>query len=235
MTASKPRQPSVAEFAKNSDSCRHRQNFSQVLLQKLTFPLTLAILLPGCVSLEPVDDNTKFYIIDPTPIETDKVEKANANPHIYFPKVNLPVYLSSSKLTIRQSGTELVFQEAHRWAEPLEDSILRALTNNLCATLPEDWTGSHYPNRRTHAHGYEVQLEIENFEGRTGKEDTPPTAHFIGRFQIYSQPKYLDHRKLEHHQHFHYSAPWPDADPTQLPEALSGLVQQLSQEIYKAF
>jgi uncharacterized lipoprotein YmbA len=198
------------------------------------FLLTLATVQPGCVNLDPVNDNTKFYIIDPTSEAKEKSSKQDPNHHIYFPKANLPVYLSSSKLTIRQSGTELVFDDAHRWAEPLEDSILRALTNNLCEALPEDWTGSHYPNRRTHAYGYEIQLEIDNFEGRTGNGKEPPSAHFIGSFQIYSQPKYLDSRELKYHQQFKYQTHWPKADPTKLPEALSQLVKQLSTEILNA-
>jgi uncharacterized lipoprotein YmbA len=184
--------------------------------------------------LDPVEDNTKFFIIDPTPVEIDPVEKKDANPHLYFPKANLPSYLSSSKLAIRKSGTEVVFVDGHRWAEPLEDSVLRAITNNLCVVLNEAWTCSHYPNRRTHAYGYEVQLEIDNFEGRQANGDEPSSAHFIGRFHIYSQPKYLDQRKLTYHQQFHYTLPWPDADLAQLPGILSKLVQQLSADIYKA-
>ncbi len=192
------------------------------------FSLLILTLFPACVDLEPQVDNSRFYILDPTPIGGEPEEHDAAHPSVYFPQITLPSFLTTTKLAVRESGTELKFYENHRWAEPLDDSLLRALVSHIRSGLPENWTITNYPNRRSDAKGYEVQIQVEQLEGNTAG-----TAHFVGQFQLYSNGDELRTRQLEHHEHFHFTTTWQHDEPAELPQKLSILVQQLSEAILK--
>jgi uncharacterized lipoprotein YmbA len=194
----------------------------------LFFPILIALLFPACVDLEPQADHSRFYILDPTPIGGEPEKNDAAQPYIYFPQITLPSFLTTTKLAVRESGTELKFYEDHRWAEPLDDSLLRALVSHIRSGLPENWTITNYPNRRSDSKGFEVQIQVEQLEGNAAG-----TAHFVGQFQLYSNSDELRTRKLEHHEYFHFTTTWQYTEPSELPGKLSILVQQLSEAILK--
>ena len=197
----------------------------QTLVLTLVLPV-LCITFTSCINLEPIDDNTRFYIIDPTPNEGPAIEKTQNNPYIYFQQIPLPAFLSSSKLAIRHSSTELRFVEEHRWAEPLDDSLLRAMVSHIRKGLPKTWNITHFPNRKTDKEGLEIQIQVEQLEGNVAG-----TAHFSGQFQIFSHRENDLDRELLHHQHFHYTTVWNKNEPAELPGKMSILVQQLSETI----
>ena len=186
----------------------------------------LSLTFSSCVNLDPIDDNSRFYIIDPTPNEGESIEKSNVHPYIYFPQIPLPAFLSSSKLAVRHSGTELRFYEDHRWAEPLDDSLLRALVSHTRKGLHSNWTITNFPNRRTDERGIEIQIQVEQLEGNISG-----TAHFAGQFYIFSHMENNLDRELQDHQHFHYTTTWNSSEPSDLPGKMSILVQQLSETI----
>ncbi|MGD8640296.1 MAG: PqiC family protein [Gammaproteobacteria bacterium] len=45
--------------------------------------------------------------------------------------IQLPKYLDRSPLVIRGDGSEVIINDLHRWAEPLEDNFTRILAENL--------------------------------------------------------------------------------------------------------
>jgi uncharacterized lipoprotein YmbA len=186
----------------------------------------LCLFLSSCVNLEPMDDNTRFFIIDPTPNQREPLEKSSIHPSIYFPQIPLPEFLSTSKLAVIHSGTELRFYETHRWAEPLDDSLLRAMVSHTRKGLPKNWTITNFPNRRTDEKGIEIQIEVEQLEGNVAG-----TAHFAGQFHIFTHMENNLGRQLLHHQHFHYTTTWNSSEPAELPGKMSILVQQLSETI----
>ena len=202
-------------------------HFSKPSTRVLSFLAPIfGLIFSSCVNLEPIEDNTRFYIIDPTPKERDQLEKSNIHPFLYFSQIPLPAFLSTSKLAVRHSGTELRFYENHRWAEPLDDSLLRALVSHTRKGLPSDWTITNFPNRRTDEKGLEIQIDVEQLEGNVAD-----TANFAGQFHIFSHMENNLDRQLLHHQHFYYTTTWNSSEPAELPGKMSLLVQQLSETI----
>ena len=79
--------------------------------------------------------------------------------------VNLPAYLDRDVIVTRLSPNRLKVNNAHRWAGPLKEEILRILAANLKTACPNvnvrthPWTGDDKPDIR-------FRVTIQNFEGR---------------------------------------------------------------------
>ena len=111
------------------------------------------LLLSGCV-IQPVPDNSRYHILDhPAPLGEERLDIDTQTPHLHIAQIDLPSYLDGKKLAVRKTPTEIEFSETHRWVEPLEDSISRALTSHLRGRLPENWIFTSYPGRRSSSLG----------------------------------------------------------------------------------
>jgi uncharacterized lipoprotein YmbA len=80
--------------------------------------------------------------------------------------VTLPGYLDRSQIVIRMSENQVALAEWDRWAEPLDENILRVLEQNLVRLLP----GSSYtafPWYDAAGPDYGVAIEIGRFEADT--------------------------------------------------------------------
>jgi uncharacterized lipoprotein YmbA len=189
--------------------------------------ITFFLLLSGCINLQPVADNSNYHLLDHSSVlKTEPMALPSETPHIYFSRIDLPTYLDNKKLAIRKSPTEIQFSEIHRWVEPVEDSLSRALASNIQESLPEDWTVSNYPGRRTSSLGYEVYLKITRLEGVSGKE-----AILEGLLQVYqSNPE----TRLRKHGQFRLSQPWDGKDAAELPQLFSNMTRNLGEIILVA-
>ena len=185
------------------------------------------LLLAGCVNLQPVPDNSRYHILDHAPTPQDEpIVLETDTPHLHIAQIDLPSYHDSKKLAIRKTSTEIEFSETHRWVEPLEDSISRALTSHLRSRLNPRWTFSSYPGRRSSALGYEVQLRFTRLEG-----DRIGQAVIEGQLQVFESTPGL---RLRTHATFKMRRLWLEKDPAELPTLLSEMVQELGDEILKA-
>ena len=191
------------------------------------FLITISLILAGCVNLQPIADNSNYHLLDHSSIfKNEPIDLSSETPHIYFSRIDLPTYLDNKKLAIRKSPTEIQFSEVHRWVEPVEDSISRALASNLQENLPKQWTVSSYPGRRTSSLGYEVYLKITRLEGVAGKE-----AILEGVFQVYqSNPE----TRLRKNGQFRLSEPWNGKDVAELPKLFSNVTRNLGEVILAA-
>lgn len=81
--------------------------------------------------------------------------------------VQLPKYLDRPQIITRLSPNKIQTADFDRWAEPLEDNVLRVLVENLSHLLWDDhiavfpWAGSTSPN-------YRVSVNIIRFDGQLG-------------------------------------------------------------------
>lgn len=94
-------------------------------------PAALAVALSGCSFLQPAIDPSRFFVLDAVaqPAGTGAQLALGVGP------LNLPSYLAVTELQVRASATELVRSPVDRWAEPLQDGILRVLAQDLSAVL----------------------------------------------------------------------------------------------------
>ena len=96
-------------------------------MQKVSMLVVFCLLVSACGTLKQAPDTT-YYLFDADPVaQQHKVTEAR----IKLEKVTLPDYLSGSQLVMRESEHELIKANYHSWADSLDESIERALLNDL--------------------------------------------------------------------------------------------------------
>nr|WP_297349965.1 ABC-type transport auxiliary lipoprotein family protein [uncultured Glaciecola sp.] len=96
-------------------------------MQKMFTLIVFCFFLMSCgiTSQAPV---TTYYLLDAEPLaQKQKVTSAR----IKLEKINIPDYLSTNQLVMRDSGHILIKASYHSWADSLDDAIQRALLNDL--------------------------------------------------------------------------------------------------------
>ncbi|MFT6084842.1 MAG: putative lipoprotein YmbA [Glaciecola sp.] len=96
-------------------------------MQKMFMLIVFCFLLMSCgiTSQAPVPT---YYLLDAKPLaQKQKVTSAR----IKLEKINIPAYLSTNQLVMRDSGHILIKASYHSWADNLDDAIQRALLNDL--------------------------------------------------------------------------------------------------------
>jgi len=133
-----------------------------------SYPLVAALFCGGCVP-QPKADPTRFYLLIPIA----PAAKGPAAPEEIFrvrlKEVELPAYLQSKSLAVRSRATEVVYEEFHRWAEPLDEGIARVLAKDLSALSDGKWM---VRSRDSAAPDFEIALRITACEGVKDAEET---------------------------------------------------------------
>jgi uncharacterized lipoprotein YmbA len=90
--------------------------------------LTLPFLLGSCTVLQPVEDKSVNYLLDPAVPERPIT---GASPAVAIASPSLPGYLDRQQLVSRSAGGELMMNPNHLWGEPLDSGIARVTAANL--------------------------------------------------------------------------------------------------------
>jgi uncharacterized lipoprotein YmbA len=105
----------------------------KAMLKKASWVCLVSLLLPGCL-VTPVKDTSKFYALGMhSPFLNESTlqqqgEILTEQPiKIDFQVTSLPSYLRKSPLMIQLSEHEVRFDEFHRWAEPVEEGLIRII------------------------------------------------------------------------------------------------------------
>ena len=77
--------------------------------------------------------------------------------------VSFPKYLDRTAMILRRSDSEVVLNEEHRWAEPLENNFIQVLTRNLQTFLNNTHITS-LPWRNNKAIDYQVEIDVSRFD-----------------------------------------------------------------------
>lgn len=89
--------------------------------------LSVALMLTSCTTSTRAPDTT-YYLFDAQPIAPKKKQTST---RIKVNKINLPDYLSTNQLVMRDSGHILIKANYHSWADSLDEAMQRALVNDL--------------------------------------------------------------------------------------------------------
>ena len=123
------------------------------------------LMLSGCVDLGAgTTQTTRLYVL--TPMATAAAPAANRQDGDFALGVgplSLPSYLKRPQIVTRITENEIVTENFANWAEPLERSFQRVLTENLSLLLGTDAVYAH-PWRRTLDPDYRLQLEVIRFD-----------------------------------------------------------------------
>ena len=122
-------------------------------------------MLAGCVDLgSGTTQNTRLYVLSPmTADEAPVARRQDSDFALGVGPLALPSYLKRPQVVSRVSDNEIVAADFASWAEPLDRSFQRVLTENLSLLLGTDAVYPH-PWRRTLNPDYRLQLEVMRFD-----------------------------------------------------------------------
>jgi uncharacterized protein len=113
-----------------------------------------------------------FYVLNTlSASETVPAPVAAQSPVIGVGPITLPKYLDRPQIVTRVGRHQLALGEFDRWAEPLQDNVLRVLAENLASLVPTDHILLH-PWTRSVTVDYQVSMEVLQFDGWLGGEST---------------------------------------------------------------
>ncbi len=125
----------------------------------------LVLVLSGCASTPP----TRFFVLSPSPnfekVGNRQGERCLA---IGIGPVKLPEYLNQPEIVTRVSQNELTLDEFAKWAEPLEDNISRALSENISSLLCTR-SIALFPWRGGTPIDYRIDLQVIQMVGTLGE------------------------------------------------------------------
>ena len=113
---------------------------------------------------------SRFYILNTlSASETIPGTAAAQGPVIGVGPITLLKYLDRPQIVTRSGRDQLALGEFDRWAEPLQDNVLRVLAENLASLIPTDQLLLHaWPQSATL--DYQVTVDMLQFDGWLGGE-----------------------------------------------------------------
>ncbi|MDA3902080.1 MAG: PqiC family protein [Desulfuromusa sp.] len=125
--------------------------------------LVLLLLCTSCIQIGS-DLQPRHYFLLESVTETPKSYPDNAFT-IDLELIGLPGYLDQPKIVTRNNNNEIDFSASKRWAEPVQESLMRIVRENLTLLLP----GSHIsvsPWESSRTNAIKVKLLVNNFSGK---------------------------------------------------------------------
>ncbi len=122
-------------------------------------------MLAGCVDLgSGTTQTTRLYVLSPMTADEAPIARPQGGDFaLGVGPLALPSYLKRPQVVTRVSDNEIVAANFANWAEPLDRSFQRVLTENLSLLLGSDAVYPH-PWRRTLDPDYRLQLEVMRFD-----------------------------------------------------------------------
>ncbi len=120
--------------------------------------LTLITLLPlcGCLNLEPVEDQTSFYVLS----LKREAFVGEIQQRISIRSVELVDYLENSQIVQRAEGNEILYLPEHRWAGDLDMMIGMVIADEI-----EKLKGGTYVTVGESLNAdYKIDLKVLNFD-----------------------------------------------------------------------
>jgi len=146
--------------------------------------LGLCMVAAGCSVLAPQPDHSKFYIL--TPVADGSVGPAltaaaspNSQITLGIGPVSFPDYLRRLPLVTRVEPNRIEISDEKRWAEPLDKSFTRTLSENL-GTMLGTQKIEKYPWPLATKIDYQIEIDVQRFE-TTSDGQTQLVASWIIR------------------------------------------------------
>lgn len=135
------------------------------------------LMTAGCVSSPP----THWYLLSSQSLVPvgERHEPAHSEFVIGIGPITIPEYLNRPQIVTRAGEHEVELAEFHKWAEPLDTSLVRVLADNLTQRLPAIQV-VRFPWKRSLPVGYHFTGEIIRFDSSTLKE----RVELVARWQL---------------------------------------------------
>lgn len=120
---------------------------------------------------------SQFYVLTPLAHPSNLTKKASAS--IAIGPINIAEYLQQPSIVTRLTHHELVLNEFHRWAQPLESNINEIIINDLEVLLPNK-NVVPYDSVIAENADYRVSIQITQFAtDMTGNSDLTASWQII--------------------------------------------------------
>ncbi len=128
--------------------------------------LTLLLICSACIQLGNTPQPARYYLLAPQESNEQRITAENLT--LALGPIFFPPYLDRPQLVTRNNRNEIVVAEFDRWAEPLQDNLMRVLKENLSRNL-QGISVSDYPWQPTNEQGFALQLILNQFDGVLGQ------------------------------------------------------------------
>jgi len=129
--------------------------------------LIFLLLCSSCVQIGGDRPASHHYLLQSMDSETTSLSSKSLN--IELKIIDFPGYLDQKNILTYNQDNSVNIASSARWAEPLQDNLMRILRKNLYILLPEALI-SVSPWEQTPPGATQVKLLINNFTGKLGNE-----------------------------------------------------------------
>lgn len=92
------------------------------------------VALTGCSIFRPARGEEHYYLLSSTGVGDSVVTRTRTALVVRLLPVEVPDYLQTRDIAVRDGNNEIVFPPFHQWAEPLDAGIRRVLARDLQAS-----------------------------------------------------------------------------------------------------
>lgn len=207
-----------------TSSCFLMRIFKKKIWRFLTVFTALGMIIFSGCSLSPVVDSTRFYVLDVENYRPVSAETEKKGIVLGINRVQLPRYLDSPEIVIRERENRIVYSKNNRWAEPLEYGVARVLAEILRQEpIIADVTA--FPTRRRSMPDFDLHVSVLRAEGSVGNDG------FHGKFHAIWELRADENQLVASGEIEQDSLPWDGENIEQLAAVLGGAIAELSQQI----
>lgn len=129
--------------------------------------LIFLLLCSSCIQIGGDKPATHHYLLKSMDSKNANISSKNLN--IELKIIDFPGYLDQKNIITFNQDNSVNIASSARWAEPLQDNLIRIMRKNLYILLPEAIISVN-PWEQTPPGATQVKLLINNFTGKFGKE-----------------------------------------------------------------
>jgi uncharacterized protein len=130
--------------------------------------LILTCLLQGCISFGKPSPETEYYLLTAEAEVPANLGSAAEKQLLSVGPVLIPEFLDRPQIVTR-SGSRAQIADQQRWAEPLDSSVLRVVSENLERLYP-GWTAVDHLAPQAARADRSLRLDVRRLDGSPGEQ-----------------------------------------------------------------
>lgn len=128
------------------------------LIGKISAGIISLCLLVACATTADVGSN--YYLLSSGQLNAQALELKAFK--LALGPVDVPAHLDREGIASHDGQNQLNYADIHRWAEPLDDNLIKTLHANLAQLLPQQQL-IDFPYRQSNRPDYQLTVDIEKF------------------------------------------------------------------------
>ena len=126
--------------------------------KKLFLNIVTACLLTACAATP--DAGPDYYLLSSAELDSKALDLKPFK--LALGPVEVPAHLDREGIATHDGQHRVIYSDNHRWAEALNDNLIKTLHANLAQLLPRQQL-IDYPYRQTNRPKYQLSITIEKF------------------------------------------------------------------------